>query len=70
MKRSCVVDIKMDLNRRGCDVIDSVQPSQNTSQWRPLVNTVLNRQIPQTLNKHSIKGKARPKTGHYGSEGE
>jgi hypothetical protein len=41
-----VDDIKMDLRRTGCDGMDGIDLAQDRDQWRALVNTVMNLQVP------------------------
>jgi hypothetical protein len=41
-----VNNIKMDLIEIGWDVMDGIDLAQNRDQWRALVNTVMNLQVP------------------------
>jgi len=40
-------NIRRDLRERGWEVVDWIHLTQGNDQWRNLVNTVLNLQIPQ-----------------------
>jgi len=39
-------DIKMDLREIGWEDVDWIHLTQDTDQWRALVNTVMNLEIP------------------------
>jgi hypothetical protein len=39
-------NIKMDLRERGWDGMDWIDLAQDRDQWRALVNTVMNLQLP------------------------
>jgi hypothetical protein len=41
-----VDNIKMDLRERGWDGMDWIHLAQDRDQWRALVNTVMNLQVP------------------------
>jgi hypothetical protein len=41
-----VDNIKMDLRKKGWRSMDWFDPAQDRDQWKPLVNTVLNRRVP------------------------
>jgi hypothetical protein len=41
-----VDNIKIDLSEIGWDGVDWVDLAQNRDQWRALVNTVMNLQVP------------------------
>jgi hypothetical protein len=41
-----VDNIKMDLREKGWDGVDWIDMAQDMEQWRALVNTVLNLQVP------------------------
>jgi hypothetical protein len=41
-----VNNIKMDLRNIGCGGVDWINVAQNRDQWRGLVNTVMNFQVP------------------------
>jgi hypothetical protein len=41
-----VNNIKMDLREIGCDGVDWIDAAQDRDQWRALVNTVMNLQVP------------------------
>jgi hypothetical protein len=48
----------MDLREIGWDGLDSIDMAQDRDQWRALVNTVMNLQVPQnfgTFLSSSIK---------------
>jgi hypothetical protein len=45
-RRRWVDNIKMDLRAIGWDGMDWIDPSQDRDQWRALVNTVMNLQVP------------------------
>jgi hypothetical protein len=45
-RRRWVDNIKMDLREIGWDGMDSTDLVQNRDQWRALVNTVMNLQVP------------------------
>jgi hypothetical protein len=36
----------MDLTKIGCEGVDWIYLTQDKDQWRPLVNTVMNLQVP------------------------
>jgi hypothetical protein len=38
--------IKIDLREIGCDGMDWIELAQDRDQWRALVNTVMNLQVP------------------------
>jgi hypothetical protein len=40
-------DIKMDIKEIGCLIVDWVHLAQDRLQWRALVDTVINRQVPR-----------------------
>jgi hypothetical protein len=42
----CVNNIKIDLGERGWDRMDWINLAQDRNQWRDLVNTVMNLQVP------------------------
>jgi hypothetical protein len=37
---------EMDLTKTGCDGMDWIYLAQNREEWRALVNTVMNLQVP------------------------
>jgi hypothetical protein len=39
-------NIKMDLQKMGCWVMDWIEPAQDRDRWRALVNAVMNFQVP------------------------
>jgi hypothetical protein len=39
-------NIKMDLQKVGCEDIDWIDLAQNRDRWRALVNAVMNFQVP------------------------
>jgi hypothetical protein len=45
-RRRWVDNIKIDLREIGCDCMDWIDLVQNRDQWRTLVNTVMNLQVP------------------------
>jgi hypothetical protein len=45
-RRRWVGNIKMDLREIGCDGMDWIDLAQDRDQWRALVNTVMNLQVP------------------------
>jgi hypothetical protein len=45
-RRRQVDNIKMDLGEIGWDVRDWIELAQDRDQWRALVNTVMNLQVP------------------------
>jgi hypothetical protein len=45
-RRRWVDNIKMDLREIGCDGMDWIDLAQDRDQWRALVNTVMNLQVP------------------------
>jgi hypothetical protein len=45
-RRRCVDNIKMDLREIEWDGMDWIGVAQNRDQWRALVDTVLNLQVP------------------------
>jgi hypothetical protein len=45
-RRRWVFNIKMDLREIGWDDVDWIDMAQYRDQWRALVNTVLNLQVP------------------------
>jgi hypothetical protein len=45
-RRKWVDNIKMDLREVGWDGMDCINLAQDRDQWRALVNTVMNLQIP------------------------
>jgi hypothetical protein len=45
-RRRCLNNIKMDLREIGWDGVDWIDLAQNRDQWRALVNTVMNLQVP------------------------
>jgi hypothetical protein len=45
-RRRWVDDIKMDLREIGWDGMDWVDVAQNRDQWKALVNSVMNLQVP------------------------
>jgi hypothetical protein len=47
----CVNDIKMDLREVGMGDKDWIDLSQERGQWRALVNTVMNHQVPLNAGK-------------------
>jgi hypothetical protein len=50
--RNRLVDnIKMDLRQIGWDGMDWIDLAQDRDQWRALVNTVMNHQVPQNVGK-------------------
>jgi hypothetical protein len=46
-----VDNIEMDLREVGWDGMDWIDMAQDRDQWRALVNTVMNLQVPQTVGK-------------------
>jgi hypothetical protein len=50
-RRRCVHNIKMDLRDIGWDDMDWIHVAQHRDQWRVLVSTVLNLQVPQHAGK-------------------
>jgi hypothetical protein len=46
-----VGNIKMDLREIGWDDVDWIDMAQDRDQWRALVNTVLNLQVPSNAGK-------------------
>jgi hypothetical protein len=45
-RRRWVDNIKMDLTKIGWDGVDWIELAQDRDQWRALVNTVMNLQVP------------------------
>jgi hypothetical protein len=45
-RRRCVGNIKIDLREIGWDGMDWIDSSQDSDQWRALVNTVMNLRVP------------------------
>jgi hypothetical protein len=45
-KRRGVKNIKMDLREMGWDGMDGIHLAQDRDQWRALMNTVMNLQVP------------------------
>jgi hypothetical protein len=45
-RRRWVDNIKIDLGDIGCDGEDWIDVAQDRDQWRALVNTVMNLQVP------------------------
>jgi hypothetical protein len=45
-RREWVDNIKIDLRVIGCDGMDWIYLAQDRDQWRALVNTVMNLQVP------------------------
>jgi hypothetical protein len=45
-RRRCVNNIKMDLREIGWDGVNWIDMTQYRNQWRALVNTILNLQVP------------------------
>jgi hypothetical protein len=45
-RRRLVDNIKMDLRVIGCGDMDCIVLAQDRDQWRALVNTVMNLQVP------------------------
>jgi hypothetical protein len=45
-RRRWVDNIKMDVRRIGRDGVDWIDVTQDTDQWRALVNTVINFRVP------------------------
>jgi hypothetical protein len=41
----------MDFIEAGWGVVDWIDPAQNREQWRALVNTVMNLQVPKNARK-------------------
>jgi hypothetical protein len=41
-RRRCEGSIKMDLRKKGCEVVDWSHMAPDMDQWRALVNTVMN----------------------------
>jgi hypothetical protein len=50
-RRRWVDNIKMDLREIGRDGMDWIGLAQNMDQWRALVNTVMNLQVPKNAGK-------------------
>jgi hypothetical protein len=50
-RRKWVNNIKMDVKEIGLNCIDWIDLSQNMDQWRARVNTVMNHQVPQNVEK-------------------
>jgi hypothetical protein len=46
-------DIKIDLKEIGREWVDWIHVTQNRNQWRALVNTVMNLQVPQEAGNFS-----------------
>jgi hypothetical protein len=46
-----VDSIKIDLRERGWDGMDWIDLAQDRNQWRALVNTVMNLQVPSNAVK-------------------
>jgi hypothetical protein len=46
LRRRLVDNIKMDLREIGWDCVDWIDMAQDRGQWRTVVNTVLNLQVP------------------------
>jgi hypothetical protein len=46
LRRRWVGNMKMDLREIGWDSVDWIDMAQDRDQWRALVNTVLNLQVP------------------------
>jgi hypothetical protein len=44
-------NIKMDLREIGWDGIDWIDLTQDKDQWRALVNTIMNLQVPENAGK-------------------
>jgi hypothetical protein len=45
-KRRWKDNIKMDVREIGWEVVDWIHMAQDRDQWRAVVNTVMNRQVP------------------------
>jgi hypothetical protein len=45
-RRRCVDNMKIDLRDTGWDCLDWIDLAQDRSQWRALVNTVMNLRVP------------------------
>jgi hypothetical protein len=52
-RRRWVDNIRMDLREIGRDGMDWIDLAQDRDQWRALVNTVMNLQVPQNVVKFS-----------------
>jgi hypothetical protein len=50
-RRRCVDNIKIDLREIGCCDLEWVDLVQDRDQWRTVVNTVMNLQVPQSVGK-------------------
>jgi hypothetical protein len=50
-RRRWVDNIKMGLREIGWDDMDCIDLAHDTDQWRALVNTVMNLQVPQNIGK-------------------
>jgi hypothetical protein len=44
-------NIKIDLREIGWDGMDWIDLAQDSEQWRPLVNTVMNIRVPENAGK-------------------
>jgi hypothetical protein len=45
-RRRCVDNIKMDLREIGWDGMDWIDLAQDRDQWKAILNTVMNLQVP------------------------
>jgi hypothetical protein len=48
---TCVDNVKMDLREIGCGGMDWIDLAQDRDQWRVLLNTVMNLQVPENAGK-------------------
>jgi hypothetical protein len=55
LRSSWVDNIKLDLREIGWDGMDCIHLTQDTDQWRALVNTVMNFRVPQITGKFLSK---------------
>jgi hypothetical protein len=53
-RRRWVDNIKMDLREIGRDGMDWIDLAQDRDQWRVLVNTLMNLQVPENAGKYNV----------------